>query len=84
MTSPYLTTPEAAELLRLNRYTLGKLVRAGHLVRGVHFFDGPRKGVRGRAHRLWKRSALIEWVERREKPDQDGERFLLAESSRVA
>lgn len=64
----YLTTFEAAELLRVKSKPLKNMKARGV----VHFFRRPGLGSR------WKRDALIEWLEgNRERI----EAFLLAEPS---
>jgi hypothetical protein len=53
----YLTTLEAAELLRVKSKTLKNMKARGIFREGVHFFRRPGLGPR------WKRDALIEWLE---------------------
>ena len=53
----YLTTLEAAELLRVKSKTLKNMKASGVFREGVHFFRRPGLGPR------WKRDALIEWLE---------------------
>lgn len=53
----YLTTFEAAELLRVKSKTLKNMKARGVFREGVHFFRRPGLGPR------WKRDALIEWLE---------------------
>jgi len=66
----YLTTSEAAELLRLKSKTLNNMKARGVFVEGVHFFRRP--GLEPR----WKRESLIEWLEQ---SHRDAEAFPLAE-----
>ena len=66
----YLTTSEAAELLRIKPKTLNNMKSRGVFSEGRHFFRRPGLGPR------WKRSALIEWLERNEPAS---EAFPLAE-----
>jgi excisionase family DNA binding protein len=58
--SPYLTITEAAEFLRRDPSTITKKIAAGVFVEGVHFFKRP--GERP----LFKKEALIEWVEKKD------------------
>ena len=53
----YLTTFEAAELLRVRPKTLKNMKARGVFREGVHFFWRPGLGPR------WRRDALIEWLE---------------------
>ena len=53
----YLTTLEAAELLRVKSKTLKNMKSRGVFREGVHFFRRPGLGPR------WKRDALIGWLE---------------------
>ncbi len=53
----YLTTFEAAELLRVKSKTLKNMKARGVFREGVHFFRRPGLGPR------WKRGALIDWLE---------------------
>jgi excisionase family DNA binding protein len=53
----YLTTAEAAKLLRLSVKTLRNKVTKGMFRQGEHFFRRPGLGPR------WSREALVEWVE---------------------
>jgi hypothetical protein len=53
----YLTTFEAADLLRVKPKTLKNMKARGVFREGVHFFRRPGLGPR------WKRDALIEWLE---------------------
>ena len=53
----YLTVTEAAELLRVKPLTIRERMRLGVFRRGVHYFR--RQGMRS----LFKRSALIQWLE---------------------
>lgn len=53
----YLTTFEAAELLRVKAKTLKNMKARGVFREGVHLFRRPGLGPR------WKRVALIEWLE---------------------
>lgn len=78
-----MRSPEAAEFLCVTLQTLQRMTRAGKVIRGVHFFDGKRNGQRGRVLRLWKRSALVEWLEKQNE-ELPTEPFQLVESSRVA
>jgi hypothetical protein len=66
----YLTTTEAAELLRVKPKTLKNMKARGVFSEGVHFFR--RQGLGPR----WKRDALVEWLEG---DHQAAERFPLAE-----
>jgi hypothetical protein len=66
----YLTTFEAAELLRVKSKTLNNMKARGVFSEGVHFFRRAGLGPR------WKREALVEWLER---SDQSPEAFPLAE-----
>lgn len=66
----YLTTSEAAELLRVKAKTLNNMKARGVFSEGVHFFRRPGLGPR------WKRDALIEWLEQSRRVD---EAFPLAE-----
>lgn len=60
--SPYLTIPEAAEFLRCSEGTVYNKICARIFVEGTHYFR-PR-GSRP----LFKRDALIQYVEGRSKP----------------
>lgn len=85
MTNPYLTTPEAAEFVRLSHRSFERLIRDGSFEHGTHYFDRPRKGgaKTGRVHRLWKREALVAWVEARPMaPIEETEMVPLAECAR--
>ncbi len=53
----YLTTTEAAELLRIKRKSLTNMKGKGVFREGVHFFRRPGLGPR------WKRDALVHWLE---------------------
>jgi hypothetical protein len=53
----YLTTLEAAELLRVKSKTLKNMKARGVFREGVHFFRRPGLGPR------WKHDALVEWLE---------------------
>ncbi len=53
----YLTIIETAELLRVKPLTIRERMRLGVFRRGVHYFR--RQGMRP----LFKRSALIQWLE---------------------
>jgi hypothetical protein len=66
----YLTTTEAAKLLRVKPKTLNNMKARGVFSEGVHFFR--RQGLGPR----WKRDALPEWLEGEH---QAAERFPLAE-----
>jgi len=66
----YLTTFEAAELLRVKSKTLRNMKARGVFREGLHFFR--RQGLGPR----WKRGALIEWLEGNR---ELVERFPLAE-----
>jgi hypothetical protein len=55
--SEYLSLKETADLLRISPATVETRIKRGIFVRGVHFFT--RKGMRP----LFKRSAIIAWVE---------------------
>ena len=66
----YLTTFEAAELLRVKSKTLKNMKARGVFREGVHFFRRAGLGPR------WKRDALIEWLEGNQGP---AEAFPLAE-----
>ena len=66
----YLTTTEAAELLRVKPKTLKNMKARGVFSEGVHFFR--RQGLGPR----WKRDALVEWLEG---DHQVAEKFPLAE-----
>jgi hypothetical protein len=67
----YLTTAEAAALLRLKPKTLRNKVAAGVFREGVHFFRKCGLGPR------WKKESLVEWLEG---PDTSGaEAFPLAQ-----
>lgn len=67
----YLTTAEAAELLRLKPKTLRNKVLAGVFREGHHFYRKAGLGPR------WKREALVLWLESTELPDVD--EFSLAQ-----
>lgn len=69
--SEYLTTAEAAALLRVKPRTLRNKVVAGVFREGKHFFRKAGLGPR------WKRSALISWLETKDMPD--AEPFELAQ-----
>ena len=66
----YLTTFEAAELLRVKSKTLKNMKARGVFREGLSFFRRPGLGPR------WKRDALIEWLEGNR---ESVERFPLAE-----
>ncbi len=66
----YLTTSEAAELLRVKAKTLSNMKARGVFSEGVHFFRRAGLGPR------WKRDALIEWLEQSRRV---AEAFPLAE-----
>lgn len=53
----YLTVNETAEFLRVKSLTIRERMRLGVFRRGVHYFR--RQGMRP----LFKRSALIQWLE---------------------
>lgn len=67
----YLTTSEAAALLRVTPKTLRNKVAAGIFVEGQHYFRKPGLGPR------WKQAALILWLEGKDSSSQ--ERFELAQ-----
>lgn len=58
--SEYLTTAEAAALLRISVKTLRNKVATGILRQGEHFYRRAGLGPR------WKRDALVAWLEGRE------------------
>lgn len=53
----YLTSSEAAEMLRIKAKTLNNMKARGLFAEGVHFFRRPGLGPR------WKRDALVQWLE---------------------
>jgi hypothetical protein len=53
----YLTSSEAAEMLRIKAKTLNNMKARGLFAEGVHFFR--RRGLGPR----WKRDALVHWLE---------------------
>jgi len=53
----YLTSSEAAEMLRVKPKTLNNMKARGVFSEGVHFFRRPGLGPR------WKRDALVRWLE---------------------
>lgn len=55
--SEYLTSSEAAEMLRIKAKTLNNMKARGVFSEGVHFFR--RRGLGPR----WKRDALVHWLE---------------------
>jgi hypothetical protein len=57
VTDEYLTTAEAAVLLRYSQKTLRNQIAAGVFREGIHFV--PKEGCQKR----WKRSALVAWLE---------------------
>ena len=67
----YLTTAEAAALLRVKPKTLRNKVLAGVFREGQHFYRKAGLGPR------WKRDALVLWLEGKDLPDADG--FSLAQ-----
>lgn len=78
-----MRSPEAAAFLCVSMETLRRMIRSGKVVRGVQFFDGKRNGKRGRVLRLWKREALVEWLEH-QNDELPVEPFQLVDSSRMA
>ena len=54
----YLTSSEAAEMLRIKAKTLNNMKARGLFSEGIHFFRRPGLGPR------WKRDALVRWLER--------------------
>jgi len=66
----YLTSSEAAEMLRVKPKTLNNMKARGVFSEGVHFFR--RRGLGPR----WKRDALVRWLEG---SDRAPEAFPLAE-----
>ena len=58
MTDEYLTTAEAAVLLRYSQKTLRNKIAAGVFREGIHFVQ--KEGCQKR----WKRSVLVAWLER--------------------
>lgn len=70
--SEYLTTAEAAALLRVKPRTLRNKVVAGVFREGKHFYRKAGLGPR------WKRAALISWLEMKDVPD--AEPFELAQA----
>ena len=67
--SPYLSTSEAAELLRISQGTLRNKMAKGVFVEGKHFFR-PRS-----SQPLFKRAALEDWIEGREMQHNTGIRM---------
>lgn len=57
MMCEYLTSSEAAEILRIKAKTLNNMKARGLFTEGVHFFR--RRGLGPR----WKRDALVQWLE---------------------
>lgn len=57
MMGEYLTSSEAAEMLRIKAKTLNNMKARGLFSEGVHFFRRPGLGPR------WKRDALVYWLE---------------------
>ena len=57
LNAEYLTTEEAADLLRVKPKTLRNKIAAGVFRQGEHFFRKPGLGPR------WKRDAIIRWLE---------------------
>jgi len=55
--SDYLTIKETAELLRVKPHTVRERIYKGVFKQGIHYFK--RRGMRP----LFKRSALIAWLE---------------------
>lgn len=60
----YLTVKEAADLLRVTPITLRSAIRNGRFLPHVHYFFRHTGGKRPRI--LFKRSALISWLEKGE------------------
>lgn len=58
----YLTIEETAELCRVAKSTIETRIKKGLFVQGVHFFR--RRGMKP----LFKRAAVIAWIEEESKP----------------
>jgi hypothetical protein len=77
--SDYLTTAEAAALLRIAPKTLRNKIAIGVFLEGEHFYKKRALG------RRWKREALVGWLEEREPPEiVDHGGIPLARGRRVA
>ena len=57
MIEEYLTTTEAARLLRYAAKTLRNKIASGTFLEGVHFVQNPG------CQKRWRRSALVAWLE---------------------
>lgn len=86
MNSPYLTTAEAADFVRMSPRSFERLLRDGEFVRDEHYLERPRRGgaTRGRVHRVWIPEALTAWLSGREAEHVEGVVPLAQPSRRSA
>ena len=74
----YLTTAEAAALLRISVKTLRNKVATGVFHHGEHFYRRAGLGPR------WNRDLLVAWIEGREPAGVDSVRFAQSGGGRAA
>jgi predicted DNA-binding transcriptional regulator AlpA len=68
MPDEILNAEEAAQLLGVSEYTMGKWRREGAGPKWFRISDGPKSEVR------YRRAAIYQWIEAREAAQEEGKR----------